>query len=168
MACLSLPRVLALAGGLGLLGAFFMPWFSTQNLLLSGQFLHQFLANPGDLRRFLPGSSGNPEESQLLRALVDLFPVCGALAVLATLAGGLAARAQRPANVVLGLSGVLPLLAWAIGISRLPPGANPEVGLWLICLGSLAVLIGLGLAVYSEARLAPSGRVSDQQAAEQP
>jgi hypothetical protein len=152
MACLSLPRVLALAGGLGLVGAFFMPWFSTQNLLLSGQFLNQFLANPGDLRRFLPGSSGSPLESQLLRALVDLFPACGAVAVAAALAGGLTRTWHRLANVLLGLSGGLPLAGWAAGITRLPPGANPEVGLWLICVGSLAVLVGLAMATYAEAR----------------
>src|SRR6266699_2434023 len=128
--CLSLPRVLALIGGVLLVSAFFMPWFSSQGLLLSGQFLHQFLSNPGDLRRFLPGSNGNPVESQLLRALVDLFPACGAVAVVAALAGGLMRTWHRPANVLLGVSGLLPLLGWAAGITRLPPGANPEIGLW--------------------------------------
>jgi hypothetical protein len=142
--CLSLPRVLALMGGLGLIAAFFMPWFSAQNLLLSGQFLHQFLANPGDLRRFLPGSSGSPGEAQLLRGLVDLFPVCGALATLATLVGGLS-RWRWPANFILGLAGVIPLVGWAAGITRLPPGANGEVGLWLIATSAVAVLAGLSL-----------------------
>jgi hypothetical protein len=141
---LSLPRVLALVGGLGLIAAFFMPWFSAQNLLLSGQFLHQFLANPGDLRRFLPGSSGTPAEAQMLRALVDLFPVCGGVAAVATLVGGLTPL-RLPANFVLGLAGVVPLVGWAGGITRLPPGANAEVGLWLIAIGSVAVLAGLGL-----------------------
>ncbi len=143
MPSLSLPRVLALIGGLALVAAFFMPWFSSQNLLLSGQFLHQFLGNPGDLRRFLPGASGAPGEAQLLRALVDLFPVCGAIAAGAALVGGL--RRTRAADVVLGLSGLLPLAAWAVGISRLPAGANAEIGLWLIVSGSLAVLAGLVL-----------------------
>jgi hypothetical protein len=141
---LSLPRVLALVGGLGLIAAFFMPWFSAQNLLLSGQFLHQFLANPGDLRRFLPGSSGTPAEAQMLRALVDLFPVCGGVATVATLVGGLTPL-RLPANLVLALAGVVPLVGWAGGITRLPPGANAEVGLWLIAIGSVAVLAGLGL-----------------------
>ena len=141
---LSLPRVLALVGGLGLIAAFFMPWFSAQNLLLSGQFLHQFLANPGDLRRFLPGSSGTPAEAQMLRALVDLFPVCGGVAALASLVGGLTPW-RVPANVVLGLAGIVPLVGWAGGITRLPPGASAEVGLWLIAIGSVAVLAGLGL-----------------------
>src|SRR5437763_14193668 len=99
--CLSLPRVLALVGGLALLSACFMPWFSTQNVLLSGQFLHQFLGNPGDLRRFLPASSGSPVETQLLRGLVDLFPVCGLIAILATLAGGLTRHGRLAANVIL-------------------------------------------------------------------
>jgi hypothetical protein len=155
MASLSLPRVLALAGGLGLVGAFFMPWFSTQNLLLSGQFLHEFLANPGDLSRFLPGSSGSPAEAPVLRALVDLFPACGTVAVGATLVGGLARNWQGPANAVLGVSGVLPLVGWAAGISRLPAGSNPQIGLWLIFGGSVAVLVGLALAMYGEARHTP-------------
>jgi hypothetical protein len=142
---LSLPRVLALVGGLALLAAFFMPWFSTQGLLLSGQFLHQFLSNPTDLRRFLPGSSGSPAEAQALRALVDLFPVFGALAALCALIGGLTSRGRRIADVLLGLAGVVPFVGWAVGVTRLPPGANAEVGLWLIPGGSAAVLIGLAL-----------------------
>jgi hypothetical protein len=140
-----LPRVLALVGGLGLIGAFFMPWFNTQNLLLSGQFLHQFLSNPGDLRRFLPGASGSPVEAQLLRGLVDLFPACGIVASVAALVGGLLGRWRRAANVVLGVSGALPLIGWALGISRLPTGAGAEVGLWVIALAALAILVGLTL-----------------------
>src|SRR3979411_1051984 len=87
--CLPLPRVLALLGGLVLVCAFFMPWFSSQGLLLSGQFLDQFLSNPGDLRRFLPGSTGSAAEAQLLRALVVLFPACVLVAIVASLSGGL-------------------------------------------------------------------------------
>src|SRR5712691_11601928 len=113
---LSLARVLALIGGVLLVSAFFMPWFSSQGLLLSGQFLHQFLSNPGDLRRFLPGSSGSPAEAQLLRALVDLFPACGAVAFVAALAGGLRRGWRRATNVALGIGGVVPLVGWAIGI----------------------------------------------------
>ena len=142
---LSLPRVVALVGGILLVSAFFMPWFSSQGLMLSGQFLHLFLSSPSDLRRFLPGSSGSPAEAQLLRALVDLFPVCGAVAFVAALAGGLRRGWRIATNVLLGLSGVIPLAGWAIGITRLPPGANPEIGLWLIASASLAVLIGLAL-----------------------
>ncbi|HEV7661940.1 MAG TPA: hypothetical protein VGQ62_00295, partial [Chloroflexota bacterium] len=147
-ACLSLPRVLALVGGLGLAAAFAMPWFSTQGLLLSGQFLHAFLSSPTDLRRFLPGSSGSPAEAQLLRALVDLFPVCGLIAAVAALVGGLISNGKRVTNVVLGLSGGVPFVAWAAGIGQLPPGASPEVGLWLIPGGALAILLGLALEQF--------------------
>jgi hypothetical protein len=143
--CLSLPRVLALVGGVLLAAAFFMPWFSTQGLLLSGQFLHQFLSNPGDLRRFLPGSSGSAGEAQLLRALVDVFPACGVVAFVAALVGGLVRAWRRATNVLLGIGGGVPLVGWAIGITRLPPGANPEIGLWLIACASVAVLVGLVL-----------------------
>jgi hypothetical protein len=141
--CLSLPRVLALVGGLALVGAFFMPWFSAQNLLLSGQFLHEFLRNPGDLRRFVPGSSGTASEAQLLRLLVDLFPASGAVAITATLAGGLLRAGRRAANAILAVSGLVPLVGWAVGITRLPAGASAEIGLWLIALGSIAVLVGV-------------------------
>jgi hypothetical protein len=144
---LTLARVLALAGGLALLGAFFMPWFSTQGLLLSGQFLHLFLSSssPSDLRRFIPGSSGTSAEAQALRALVDMFPVCGALAVVAALGGGLVDAWRRAANVLLAVSGAAPLAAWAGGVSRLPTGANAELGLWLIPGGAIAILVGLVL-----------------------
>jgi len=152
---LSLPRVLSLLGGFGLLTAFFMPWFSSQNLLLSGQFLHIFLGNPGDLRRFLPGSSGSPAEAQLLRALVDLFPACGALAIVAALGGGLWRTARGPANIVLGVTGAVPLVGWALGVTRLPNGANAEIGLWLIVGGALAVLVGLILDVLEARALNP-------------
>jgi hypothetical protein len=148
--CLSLARVLALVGGVLLTTAFFMPWFSSQGLLLSGQFLHQFLSNPGDLRRFLPGTSGSASEAQLLRALVDLFPACGAIAFLAALTGGLWRSWRRTTNVVLALAGAVPLVGWAIGITRLPPGASPEVGLWVIASASVAILIGLALDLRSD------------------
>src|SRR5260370_20176764 len=138
--CLSLPRVLALIGGVLLVMAFFMPWFSSQGLLLSGQFLHQFLSNPGDLRRFLPGSNGSPAEAQLLRALVDLFPACGLVAFIAALTGAFVWRLAM--NILLGLAGVIPLAGCAIGISRPPPGANPESGLWVIAHAPLAVVAG--------------------------
>ncbi len=127
-----------------------MPWFSSQGLLLSGQFLHQFLSNPGDLRRFLPGSSGSAGEAQLLRALVDLFPACGAVAFVAALAGGLRHGWRRATNVVLGLAGGVPLVGWAVGITRLPPGANPEIGLWVIACASIGVLLGLALDLRSD------------------
>jgi hypothetical protein len=140
---LRLSRVVALTSGLALVAAFFMPWFSSQGLLLSGQFLHSFLtsASQADLRRFLPGSS--PTEVQLLRVLVDLFPVCGFAAALFALLGGLYLPIRVASNAVTGIAGLLPLVAWLIGIGRLPAGAAPEIGLWLIAAGSVGVLLGL-------------------------
>jgi hypothetical protein len=150
---LRLGRVLALVGGLALVAAFFMPWFSSQGLLLSGQFLHTFLASasPTDLRRFLPTSS--PSEVQALRLLVDLFPACGAVIAVAALIGGLALATRTLADVVLAVASAVPLVAWAIGITRLPPGANFEIGLWLILAGAVAALLGVTLD-----RLAPAPR----------
>jgi hypothetical protein len=147
-----LSRVLALVGGLALVAAFFMPWFGSQGLLLSGQFLHTFLTNASlaDLRRFLPTSS--PTEVQLLRVLVDVFPVCGAIAAAAALIGSLYPPLLVVANVVLGLSGLVPLLAWAGGVTRLPQGSSPEIGLWLIALGAVAILVGLGLELVFRPR----------------
>jgi hypothetical protein len=139
---LRLSRVLALIGGLGLIAAFFMPWFSSQGLLLSGQFLHSFLSNASaaDLRRFLPSST--PQEVTLLRLLVDLFPVCGALAFVFALLGGLVHAGRTLSDVLLALSGAVPLVAWAVGITRLPPGAALESGLWLIAFASVAIVVG--------------------------
>jgi hypothetical protein len=149
---LRLPRVLALVGGLALVAAFFMPWFGSQGLLLSGQFLDMVLAtaSPAQLQQFLPGAT--PGELQLLRVLVDLFPACGALAALGALIGGLTARGRLGADSIVGLGGLAPLLAWAAGITRLPAGAEPEIGLWLLALGSLAILIGLILDVATRSR----------------
>jgi hypothetical protein len=146
----------ALVGGLALIAAFFMPWFSSQGLLLSGQFLHTFLnsASAADLRRFLPSST--PQEVQLLRILVDLFPICGALAAIAALLGALSSPLLVASNVLLGISGALPLVAWAGGIRQLPPGAAPEIGLWLIALGAVAILIGLLLEAPVFSRQRPS------------
>ena len=140
---LHLSRVLALVGALGLIAAFFIPWFSTQGLLLSGQFLHTFLtgASPAQLRQFLPSSS--PTDVQLLLVLVDLFPVCGGIGAIAAVVGGTVSALRLISNVLLGLCGLVPLLAWAGGITQLPAGAASEIGLWLIVLGSVAMLLGL-------------------------
>ena len=59
--------------------------------------------------------------------------------------GGLVSATTRAANVVLGIGGLVPLIGWAAGVTRLPPGSNPEIGLWLIAVGGLAVLLGLAL-----------------------
>ncbi len=150
---LPLSRVLALVGGLGLLAAFFMPWFASQGLLLSGQFLHNFLATsaPTDVQRFVPGST--PAEIQLLRGLVDFFPACGALATVLCLAGlANLGPARVLVDAVLALTGLLALIAWAGGVTRLPPGATWEVGLWLIAAASLAVLLGAALELFAARR----------------
>lgn len=149
--CLPLSRVIALVGGLALVAAFFMPWFASQSLLLSGQFLNDFLAaaSPADLQRFVPGTS--PTEARLLRILVDLFPACGGLAACLCLL--LSIATLRPAfivlKVLLGLTGLVPLVAWAGGITRLPPGSSAQIGLWLIACGSLTVLLGAGLELLA-------------------
>jgi hypothetical protein len=52
---------------------------------------------------------------------------------------------RRAANIVLAVTGAVPLVGWALGITRLPSGANAEIGLWLIVGGALVVLVGLGL-----------------------
>ena len=143
---LHVSRVLALVGGLAVLGAFFMPWFASGGLLLSGQFLHTFLAtsSPADIQRFVPGST--PTDQQLLRILVDLFPACGAVATALCLAG-LAdlGRARPMVDVLLGLTGLVAMGAWIGGVTHLPPGARWEVGLWLMAAASVAILLGAAL-----------------------
>jgi hypothetical protein len=155
--CLPAGLVLALAGGLALVAAFFMPWFGTQSIVLTGQFLNRFLSGPGDLSRFIPGSSGGQGEVQLLRGLVLLFPACGLLAAALALLAALRPGLRRPARVVLTLSGLIPLVALILGISRLPVGASYEVGLWLIGVGSLAILLGVGLDTLLSGRVAVTG-----------
>lgn len=140
--CLPLGRALSLIGGLALVTAYFMPWFGTQGIVLTGAFLNQFLGGAGDLRRFLPGSSGGPAEVQLLRALVLFFPLSGALAA-GVAALGAVRPSVRPANLVLVVGGLAPLLALVVGLSRLPPGASVEVGLWLIGAGAITILLGV-------------------------
>jgi hypothetical protein len=141
---LPLSRVVALVGGVALVGAYFMPWFASQGLLLSGQFLNDFLAaaSPADLQRFVPGTG--PTEARLLRILVDLFPSCGVVAAVVCLLITLWANVVV-LDVLLALSGLLPLVAWAVGVGRLPQGSTAQVGLWLIAVGSLAILLGATL-----------------------
>ena len=141
--CLSLPRVLSLIAGLAILAAFPMPWFSTQGLLLSGQFLDTFLARPADLGRFLPGVSLN--EARALKVLVDGFPVCGGVIALSALVGGVARPTVSVADAALAVAAIAPFVGWAVGVGRLPPGSAPEIGLWMIPLGSLAAVCGLAL-----------------------
>src|SRR5215212_9648644 len=143
----SLPvgTVLALIGGMALLAAFYMPWLGiqvgNQGALLSGDVLGRLLGGTSDLRQFIPGSSGNPMEAQALRALVFLFPTCGALAaLLAVLEGWLGRR--RSLAILLVLAGLVPLIGLLVGLTRLPPNASREVGLWLNGLGSAAIVLG--------------------------
>jgi len=82
--CVPTGRVLSLIGGLALLAAYFMPWFGLSSpqgsIVLSGEFLGRFLSGTTDLRRFMPGASGDPNEARLLQGLVYLFPSAGAVA----------------------------------------------------------------------------------------
>ena len=158
-----LGRVVALIGGLALVAAYFMPWFGTQGIVLTGAFLGQFLGSTNALRRFLPGSSGGQAEVQLLRALVYLFPASGALAALLTILGTLRLSLRALSNVLLAIAGLVPLIALILGLSRLPPGASREVGLWLIGAGAIAIVIGAALdTVLAKSR----GPVPDDQAVE--
>jgi hypothetical protein len=143
----SLPvgTVLALVGGLALVAAFWMPWFGIQvggqGVLLSGEVLGRLLGSTDDLRRFVPGSTGNPLEARLLRGLVFLFPVSGGVAAaLALLDGWLGGR--RWLAGLLMVVGLVPLIGLLVGLTRLPPGSSREVGLWLIGLGSVAIVLG--------------------------
>jgi hypothetical protein len=156
--CLPLSRVLALIGGLSLMTAFFMPWFASQGLLLSGQFLNDFLASatPADLQRFMPGTSAS--EARLLRGLVDLFAACGACAAMLSVLIALPFPGLKLLlRILLVLTGAVPLAAWAIGIARLPANATFQVGLWLIACAALAVLIGGALELLAD-RTALSNR----------
>lgn len=137
--------VLALVGGLALVAAFWMPWMGiqvgSQGALLSGNVLGRLLSGTTDLRQFIPGSSGNPLEAQALRALIYLFPVCGALAAaLALLDGWL--DGQRWPAALLAVAGIVPLVGLLGGLAFLPPNSTREAGLWLIGLGSGAVVLG--------------------------
>ena len=146
-------RVAGLLGGFALVAAFFMPWFAAQGLLLSGQFLHSFLtsASPADLQRFMPGTT--PAEVEALRLLVELFPALGAFAAAVSLLGSLtAARGHVAVSILLALSGLIPLVAWAIGRTRLPPGSSAEIGLSVIAAGSLLILLAGACGLLVRAR----------------
>src|ERR1700730_10073567 len=133
-------RVVSFIGGLALVAAYFMPWFGTQGLILTGAFLDQLLGSTTDLRRLLPGSAGGPLEVQLLRGLVDLFPAVGGLATILSLGLVLRPSWRLAGNVVLVACGGVALVALAGGVLRLPAGATLEVGLWLIGVGGLVIL----------------------------
>lgn len=155
--CLPVGRALTLIGGLALVAAYFMPWFATQGIVLTGSFLGQFLGSTNDLRRFLPGSSGGQTEVQLLRALVYLFPASGVLAALLVGLGTVRSSLRTSSNALLALVGLVPLVALILGLSRLPAAATPQIGLWLIGIGSLAISMGAvldgALAKFASRRL---------------
>jgi hypothetical protein len=142
---LPLGTVLALVGGLALVAAYTMPWLSvrmgTQGILLSGDSLSQQLGNVTDLRQLLPGASGNPLEATALRALIVLFPVSGGIAAALALLEGWLGR-TRWLSALLTVSGAVPLIGLLGGLQVLPPMAAREHGLWLMGLGSLAVILG--------------------------
>jgi hypothetical protein len=141
-----LGRVISLVGAVVLIAAYPMAWFAVevgngQSITLSGQFLGRFLAGANDLRRFMPGAAGGPQEVAMLRALVLLFPSFGALGVIASLATAWWRR-RRIADAVIVLLGTIPLAALALGLGQLPPGARPETGLWAIGGGAMLVIVG--------------------------
>jgi hypothetical protein len=67
------------------------------------------------------------------------------LAALVTLLGAWTSLGQGTLRLVLGATGLAPLVALIGGLGRMPPGALPGIGLWLIGAGSLAILLGLAL-----------------------
>lgn len=143
-------RVLALIGALAIVAAYAMPWFSIsmgqQSISLSGQFLGRFLGSTQDLSRVMPGARGGPEEVAMLRSLVMLFPTAGAVASLLAVITAFRPR-RRLADTLLTVVGVVPLVAVVGGLSQLPGGAAPEIGLWVIGAGSAGVVLG-GLLDY--------------------
>lgn len=136
--------MLGLVGALGLVAAYWMPWFGTQGLLLSGAFLNEFLSSTPDLRRVMPGATGGPQEAQQLRALVLLFPATGTLGAIVALAAGLTPGRNRFWGLLLAVIGGVPLIALLVGLGRLPPGSTFEAGLWTIGLGAACMCVGGG------------------------
>ena len=155
---IAIGRVLEIIGGLAILAAFFMPWFEVQRLIMTGEFLNDFLAGTRDLRQFLPGFAGGPAEVTQLRALVLLFPACGAAAALLAWIGAVAPRAGRVFDAGAAIAGLVAIVALAIGVTRLPTGALLHVGLWLIGAGGVAVLLGAGLDAVLERAPGPSNQ----------
>jgi hypothetical protein len=143
-----LGRVVALIGALALVAAYAMPWFGVsvqgQGVVLSGQFLGRFLSSTTDLRRVMPGAAGGPDEVRMLLSLVYFFPACGALATLVAVGTAWVAR-RGWWDALLLVLGLLPLVALAVGLSQLPPGAAPETGLFVIGIGGAAVVVGAAL-----------------------
>ena len=94
----------------------------------------------------MPGLVGNPGELQQLRTLIYLFPACGGVAAILALVHGLRGVRSGWLALLLAASGAVPLVALVIGLSRLPPGATAEVGLWQLGIGGVAILAGAVLS----------------------
>lgn len=141
-----LARVLALIGGLALAGAYFMPWFGVQNVLLTGAVLGQILSGTTDLRRLMPGAAGGEAEVLALRALVAFFPACGVAGVVLAMAS--AARPARRGALDLALDsalvaiGLIALTALVVGVTRLPPGSTLDAGVWAMAVGAIGLVAG--------------------------
>ena len=156
---LRLSRVLALVGGLGLVAAFVMPWFSSQGLLLSGQFLHTFLASASrDRPPPLPACQLADRRSRHCACWSTSFRSAAPWSAAAALLGGLAARAPVPRRR--DPRARSPRAARRLGRrhQRLPPGANFEIGLWLILVGAVAALLGLASTVSRRCRRPKNSR----------
>ena len=140
-----------------------MPWLGIQvgdqGALLSGDVLGRLLGGTTDLRQFIPGSSGNPLEAQALRTLVFLFPSAGAVAALLALLEGWLGR-RRPLTILLLIVGLVPLIGLLVGLTRLPPNASREIGLWVNGLGSAAIVLGPLVNELLARRAAPDDAMS--------
>ena len=122
-------------------------------LLFSGQFLHNFLATPRQPTSSASCPAAHPRKSSCCAGWWTSFRACGALATVLCLAGlANLGPARVLVDAVLALTGLLALIAWAGGVTRLPPGATWEVGLWLIAAASLAVLLGAALELFAARR----------------
>ena len=86
----------------------------------------------------------------MLLMLVYLFPVAGLIAAALALLPW-----RRSVDAALVLVGLVPLVALAVGLGQLPPGARPELGLWAIGIGAAAVLVGALVDLFAPAVTQP-------------
>ncbi|MFN8526923.1 MAG: hypothetical protein U0821_27780 [Chloroflexota bacterium] len=144
-------RVLSLFGGLLLVAAYVMPWFSADRVILTGSFLSQFLLNTTDLRRFLPGSTGGTFEVQLIRLLVYAFPGLGLAAAATAIYGWMRPANRRATNIALGAIGAAGVVVWIVALIILSvklPTASREIGLNLNALAAILIVAGVALDRY--------------------
>lgn len=141
---------MSLSGSIAMISAFAMPWFGVrmgnQGVVLSGQFLAGFLAGATDLRQYMPGAAGGPNEVLMLRILVLFFPTFGAVAAL-LVSASIFRHTSTALALLVTLAGVIPLIVLAAGITCLPPNSSVEIGLWVIGAGAILVLIGVPVHV---------------------